>query len=69
MYEHGVMRFSHQGGRHMEKNGKEVAYQWDLSSAWQKSLGLFGYCSEGHSGSGEHYRKQTSGSSHVGTAV
>jgi serine protease Do len=26
----------------MEKNGKEVAYQWDLNSAWQKSLGLAG---------------------------
>ena len=26
----------------MEKNGKEVAYQWDLSPAWQKSLGLAG---------------------------
>jgi serine protease Do len=26
----------------MEKNGKERAYQWDLSPAWQKSLGLSG---------------------------
>ena len=26
----------------MEKNGKERAYQWDLSPAWQKSLGLAG---------------------------
>ncbi len=26
----------------MEKNGKEVAYQWDLGPAWQKSLGLAG---------------------------
>ena len=26
----------------MEKNGKSVAYQWDLSHAWQKGLGLVG---------------------------
>ena len=26
----------------MEKNGKAVARQWDLSPAWKKSLGLAG---------------------------
>jgi serine protease Do len=34
--------YFHQGGRHMEKNGKVLARQWDLSPIWLKSLGLAG---------------------------